>query len=181
MEAEFGFTWNETPATVDNGHVAGSPQSGTHHRRAHSDNAFRLSDLDELINFDPFDFDLLDVPSPFRDPPNDVVAPPAPPVPVEESNGQNSGPTGPPVGHLRSLSVDSDFFADGVGLTGAAENVAGKDFAGEKPATNVAIQAEPPAGNDAPRKALTPQQLAELSRTDPRRARRLIRCFFYLC
>lgn len=74
-----------------------TPKRGSLHRRSHSDTAFRLPNLDDLLLFDPSDLDLSALPS--------------------------VGPTDPSPrssAHFRSLSVDSDFF-DGLSSADKAE------------------------------------------------------------
>ncbi|XP_050235055.1 transcription factor VIP1 [Mercurialis annua] len=179
-----------------------TPQRGSHHRRAHSDTSFRF---DDLLLFDPSDLDLsaLDLPTPTPSPGGGGgrVAP----VPVDSgsvsddsaashSQSQSSGASlkPRPINHLRSLSVDSDFF-DGLGLT---SNGGGDEkFGGKRAAAAVAtpsavnrhrhslsmdgsstslFEVDSVMGDDGVKKAMAPEKLAELALIDPRRAKRIL-------
>lgn len=164
------------------------PPRGAHHRRAHSDTTFRF---DDLLLFDPSDLDLscLDLPDSSSNP----SLPPVTPVPAESSD--DSSCNGPPRSilnnprHIRSLSVDSDFF-DGLGLTGPAisggagdEKFGGKRGAGEKRvhhrhsnsmdgSTTASFDVESLMAVDGVKKTMAPDRLAELALIDPKRAKR---------
>eukprot|EP00257_Ricinus_communis_P024037 XP_015584177.1 transcription factor VIP1 [Ricinus communis] len=182
-----------------------TPQRGSHHRRAHSDTSFRF---DDLLLFDPSDLDLsaLDLPTPT--PPRGGGSGSGgggggAPMTVDSgsvsddsaaSHSQNSG--GPnlkpkPINHLRSLSVDSDFF-DGLGLggdekfggkaAGAAGAAAG---AGEKRVHHHRHSLSMDGSStssfevdsvmiDGVKKAMPPDRLAELALIDPKRAKRIL-------
>ncbi|TYJ45697.1 hypothetical protein E1A91_A02G073800v1 [Gossypium mustelinum] len=166
------------------------PPRGAHHRRAHSDTTFRF---DDLLLFDPSDLDLscLDLPDSSSNP----SLPPVAPVPAESSD--DSSCNGPPRStlnnprHIRSLSVDSDFF-DGLGLTGPAisggagdEKFGGKRGAGEKRvhhrhsnsmdgSTTASFDVESLMAVDGVKKTMAPDRLAELALIDPKRAKRIL-------
>ncbi|XP_022749795.1 transcription factor VIP1-like [Durio zibethinus] len=171
------------------------PPRGIHHRRAHSDTTFRF---DDLLLFDPSDLDLssLDLPPSSSNP----TPPPVIPVPADSSDDSSSN--GHPSrsshtnprhisSHLRSLSVDSDFF-DGLGLTGPAisggagdEKFGGKGGVGEKRVhhrhsnsmdalTTASFEAECLMTVDGVKKAMAPDRLAELALIDPKRAKRIL-------
>ncbi|XP_021284567.1 transcription factor VIP1 [Herrania umbratica] len=170
------------------------PPRGAHHRRAHSDTTFRF---DDLLLFDPSDLDLtsLDLPASSSNP----APPPVIPVPADSSDDSSSN--GPPrsshsnprhiSSHLRSLSVDSDFF-DGLGLTGPAisggagdEKFGGKGGVGEKRvhhrhsnsmdgSTTASFEIESLMAVDGIKKAMAPDRLAELALIDPKRAKRIL-------
>ncbi|KAJ7974068.1 Transcription factor like [Quillaja saponaria] len=169
-----------------------TPQRGSHHRRARSDNTFRFPNLDDLLMFDPSDFDLSNLPSPT---PYIASTPLGVPMAMEssskssnESGGPNSNPrqVGTPLGHLRSLSVDSDFF-DGLNLNDA-DGVGGDKFegksAGEKRVGHhrhslsmdgsSSFEADSSMGIDGVKKAMGPDKLAELALMDPKRAKRIL-------
>lgn len=162
---------------------------GIHHRRAHSDTSFRF---DDFLLFDPSDLDLssLDLPSPNPTPPRSV------PVPLDSSDDSSSNshgqkqqkqsqnpPKPKPINHLRSLSVDSDFF-DSLGLTspasgGGAGNSAavGGGGGGDKRSYHRhsnsmdGFEVESILG-DGVKKAMDRDRLAELALIDPKRAKR---------
>ncbi|XVF64353.1 hypothetical protein PTKIN_Ptkin09bG0162600 [Pterospermum kingtungense] len=169
------------------------PPRGAHHRRALSDTTFRF---DDLLLFDPSDLDIssLDLPS------NPTPPPPLIPVPADSSDDSSSnGPLPPPPpppprhisSHLRSLSVDSDFF-DGLGLTGSAisggageEKLGGKGVVGEKRvhhrhsnsmdgSITASFEVESLMAVDGVKKAMAPDRLAELALIDPKRAKRIL-------
>ncbi|XWS21773.1 hypothetical protein CRYUN_Cryun30bG0083500 [Craigia yunnanensis] len=169
------------------------PPRGTHHRRALSDTSFRF---DDLLLFDPSDLDLssLDLPPSSSNP----TPPPVISLPADSSDDSSSN--GPPrsshnnprhiSSHLRSLSVDSDFF-DGLGLTGPAisggagdEKFGGKEGVGEKrvhhrhsnsmDGSTTASFEESLMDVDGVKKAMAPDRLAELALIDPKRAKRIL-------
>ncbi|KAE8684518.1 Transcription factor VIP1 [Hibiscus syriacus] len=167
------------------------PPRGAHHRRAHSDTTFRF---DDLLLFDPSDLDLsfLDLP-PFSSNP---TPPHVIPVPTDSSDDSSSSGH-PPFSshgnprhissHLRSLSVDSDFF-EGLGLAGPAisggagdENFGGKAGVGEKRAhhrhsnsMDGSFEALSLMAVDGVKTAMAPDRLAELALIDPKRAKRIL-------
>ncbi|KAJ6685246.1 BASIC-LEUCINE ZIPPER (BZIP) TRANSCRIPTION FACTOR FAMILY PROTEIN-RELATED [Salix purpurea] len=174
------------PMTVDIEQMPETPYRGSHHRRAHSDTSFRF---DDLLLLDASDFDLSsldDLPTPNT---TSTRPPPAAPMAVDSlsddstSNCQNQKPK--PVNHLRSLSMDSDFF-DGLGLGaagGADEKFDGKAVAGEKRAANPHHRHSYSMDGsfevdsimiDGVKKAMAPDRLAELSLIDPKRAKRIL-------
>lgn len=183
------------PMTVDIEQMPDTPQRGSHHRRAHSDTSFRF---DDLLLFDPSDLDLssLDLPTPTA--PRGAAAPMAVDSSDDStSNGVGGQPTShkpKPINHLRSLSVDSDFF-DGLGLTagGGDEKFGGKAVAtaaaaGEKrvhhrhsismDGSSLASFEAESLMVDGVKKAMAPDRLAELSLIDPKRAKRFDSFFF---
>ncbi|XVE95688.1 hypothetical protein REPUB_Repub02eG0120300 [Reevesia pubescens] len=166
------------------------PPRGVHHRRAHSDTTFRF---DDLLLFDPSDLDLssLDLPASSSNP----TPPPVIPVPADSSddsssNGHSRSSHCNPrhiSAHLRSLSVDSDFF-DGLGLTGPAisggagdEKFGGKGGVGQKKvhhrhsnSMDGSLEIESLMAVDDVKKAMAPDRLAELALIDPKRAKRIL-------
>lgn len=187
-------------STVDIERMPETPQRGSHHRRAHSDTSFRMPNFDDLLLFDPSDLDISNLPSPLPQPDaNTNVAgasygtPMAVDSPSDESNGQNSRArqVNPPIGHLRSLSVDSDFFdglglgAGGGGAAGGEEKFGGKSGGGERRvghhrhsnsmdgSTTTSFEAESSMMMmEGVKKAMAPDKLAELALIDPKRAKR---------
>ncbi|KAH9691680.1 transcription factor VIP1 [Citrus sinensis] len=176
---------------VDIDDMPETPQHrGIHHRRAHSDTSFRF---DDFLLFDPSDLDLsaLDLPSPNPTPPRGV------PMALDSSEDSSSNshgqkqqkqsqnpPKPKPINHLRSLSVDSDFF-DSLGLTspasggGAGNSAAGAGGGGEKRSYHRhsnsmdGFEVESILG-DGVKKAVDRDRLAELALIDPKRAKRIL-------
>ncbi|XP_028763844.1 transcription factor VIP1 [Neltuma alba] len=193
------------PMTVDLEQMPDTPQRGSHHRRAHSDNSFRIANFDELLLFDPSDLDISNLPSPAlpsatgTNPSPFAAAATAPSSgfpaamdfaskPSEESNCRNSRsrPAGSPVGHIRSLSMDSDFF-NGLGLTGGVDGdkLGGKGVEERRVghhrhsnsmdgSSSLSFEADSSMDIDGVKKAMAPDKLAELALVDPKRARRIL-------
>ncbi|KAK7315221.1 hypothetical protein VNO77_33758 [Canavalia gladiata] len=172
------------PGTVD---IERMPERGSHHRRSHSDTSFRFAaNFDDLLLFDPSDLDISNLPSPLPLP--SPVASGVVPMTVDsDESGGRPRLAGPPSGgHLRSLSVDSDFF-DGLGFAGGAdEKVAGKS-ASERRAghhrhsnsmdgsSTTSFEADSSMVMiDGVKKAMAPDKLAELALIDPKRAKRIL-------
>lgn len=169
-----------------------TPKRGSHHRRAHSDTSFRFPNLDDLLLFDASDLDLTSLPSPSPSP-----SPVGLDHPSKSSSDEFSGPTTRPSttrpsassgapAHIRSLSVDSDFF-DGLGF-GSGETAA-KEAVGEKRGgrhghsnsvdgfCTASFEVDSVGGLlgvDAVKKAMAPDRLAELALIDPKRAKRIL-------
>uniref|UniRef100_A0A2P2KIQ6 Uncharacterized protein MANES_02G178100 n=2 Tax=Rhizophora mucronata TaxID=61149 RepID=A0A2P2KIQ6_RHIMU len=181
------------PMVVDLEQMPDTPQRGSHHRRAHSDTSFRF---DDLLLFDPSDLDLssFDLPTPTPPPLGAAMAVDSPAVSEDSTSngslGSNQKPK--PIKHMRSLSVDSNFF-DGLSLSD------------DKPGGKAAATATAPAGEkksggdgsrhrhsnsmdgsssslfelhsliaDGVKKAMAPDRLAELALIDPKRAKRIL-------
>ncbi|OWM85052.1 hypothetical protein CDL15_Pgr027839 [Punica granatum] len=171
--------------------MADTPQQRRpHHRRAHSDTTFRHLD-DDLLLFDPSDFDLssLDLLPPATPTPPRVPTSPAPHDSSDDGSSSNPRPRpSQPVGHFRSLSVDSDFF-EGLGLTltgGGDEKFGGgkqpptpqgekrsyhrhsNSMDGSLSSATALFDVE----SDGAKKAMAADKLAELALIDPKRAKR---------
>ncbi|KAI4352968.1 hypothetical protein L6164_007169 [Bauhinia variegata] len=198
MDSEFVGKPPPPAAAMDIEQMPEVPQRGSHHRRAHSDTSFRgIANFDDLLLFDPSDLDISNLHSPAHMSDNTATARHGAPVAVDsasksadESNVQNSGPrpVAPSLGHLRSLSVDSEFF-DGLGWTGVdgigGDKNGGKS-AGEKRvvhhrhsnsmdgSSTVSFEADSSMVIDGIKKAMAPDKLAELALIDPRRAKRIL-------
>lgn len=187
------------PMRIDLDEMPETPQHrGIHHRRAHSDTSFRF---DDLLLFDPSDLDLssLDLlPSPNPTPPRvqtmSVDSSDDSTSNWDQNNNNNNSqssqtpPKPKPINHLRSLSVDSDFF-DSLSLTAAAGASGGKSAAvaevgggGEKRSYHrhsnsmdgsiaTSFEIESVIG-DGVKKAMDRDRLAELALIDPKRAKR---------
>ncbi|KAG8378116.1 hypothetical protein BUALT_Bualt08G0104700 [Buddleja alternifolia] len=159
------------PGRTDLDQMPDTPTRGALHRRAHSETFFRFPDLDDIL--------LDDVVSDFNmDFPQTPVGPPPPPA----AQPNKSGETKPmAMAHLRSLSVDADFF-DGLGLdtpppTAAAAAAAeagpgprhrhSNSMDGYSSATSSEV-------DSTAKKAMAADRLAELALIDPKRAKRIL-------
>ncbi|XP_076899111.1 transcription factor VIP1-like [Bidens hawaiensis] len=164
MVTELGLnrepTWDKALHYEDKQHftydflLPSDEPAGTHHRRAHSETLFRFSsdDLDDVVA--DFNFASLDLPTLSSDAiipttttggdssgeSSDVVKSTASRPPVNNNNNNN---------HVRSLSVDADFF-------------------NEFDADSVLMMV------DNSKKALAPDKLADLALIDPKRAKRIL-------
>ncbi|KAJ8762899.1 hypothetical protein K2173_023028 [Erythroxylum novogranatense] len=165
------------PMTADIEQMSDTPPSrGSHHRRAHSDTAFRF---DDLLLFDPSDLDLssfdLPTPTPPRGAPMALDSPS-----VSEDSTSNGKPK--PIAHFRSLSVDSSFFdglADGGKMTPTGATAAGEKRVFHRHSnsmdgsTTMSFEVDSVMG-DGVKKAMAPDKLAELALMDPKRAKRIL-------
>ncbi|CAN0921541.1 Transcription factor VIP1 [Linum grandiflorum] len=183
------------PLTDDIDQMPEAPQRGWHHRRAHSDTSFRF---DDLLLFDPSDLDLSSLDFPNAAPPRGTpMAVDSPSISDDStSNGCAAAPPpnprAKPINHLRSLSVDSDFF-DGFGLGYGEEkpgdkgiSAAGTGGGGERrvhhrhsssmdgSSCSASFEADSSFLDDGMKKAMAPDRLAELSLIDPKRAKRIL-------
>ncbi|KAL1198782.1 Transcription factor VIP1 [Cardamine amara subsp. amara] len=92
----------------------------SHHRRARSDTFFTGESIDDILLFDPSDvdfssLDFLTAPPPPQQQPQTLASPMTVDSPPEETSSNGLPPK--PLGrHVRSFSVDSDFFDD-LGIT----------------------------------------------------------------
>ncbi|KAL8171926.1 hypothetical protein V2J09_023730 [Rumex salicifolius] len=189
MNPEFSANSGAGPfSPIDIDQIPETPQRGSHHRRAHSETFFRLPD--DLL-FD-VDFPALDFPT------TNAASRGALDMPMtvdscrsDESSSDNKGAVGrppPPAGHLRSLSVDADFFE---GLTFGAPTFGADGRSAEAPAPAGGRRAGLHRRNssmDGPassfeedslmdgllKKAMAPEKLAELALMDPKRAKRIL-------
>ncbi|MFS7952908.1 putative transcription factor bZIP family [Helianthus anomalus] len=149
-----------------------TPTRPPHHRRTQSETFLPFADEDILLDdvVADFNFASIDLPTLSGDPP----------APTSTENSSEREPAGrKPVGygnHLRSLSMDSDFF-DELGFGSAAgdggsrhrhsnsmDGSAATSFEGDSVLMLV----------DNSKKALAPDKLAELSLIDPKRAKRIL-------
>ncbi|CAL1363046.1 unnamed protein product [Linum trigynum] len=177
-----------------------TPQRGYHHRRAHSDTSFRF---DDLLLFDPSDLDLssLDLPTPTPPRRGAPMAIDSPPLSEDSTSTGPAPPPNPrakPINHLRSLSVDSDFF-DGFALGSGYgdEKLGGKGMGigagggggggGERrvhhrhsnsmDGSSCSASFEGDSylmTDDGIKKSMAPDRLAELALIDPKRAKRIL-------
>ncbi|KAJ4967503.1 hypothetical protein NE237_019352 [Protea cynaroides] len=194
MEAQFtsSAAGNAFSGRIDIDQMPETPQRVSHHRRAQSETFFRFPDD---ILFDPdMDFNLsaLDIPSLSEDTTttttdnnNDGGVPMTVDSTIgDKGKGRLAGGT-----HLRSLSVDADFF-DGLGFQpspvggdgggGEAEKFGGKNGVPEKRMHRHSSSMDGSSSSfelettDSIKKALGPDKLAELALIDPKRAKRIL-------
>ncbi|KAL0365967.1 UNVERIFIED_CONTAM: Transcription factor VIP1 [Sesamum radiatum] len=155
------FAGKPIPADLDQ--MPDTPTRRAQHRRAHSDTFFRFPDLDDIL--------LDDVVADFN-----LDLPPTPPSLLSNAPPPPAKPDGArPGAHLRSLSMDADFF-EGLGLDGpaaAAEVGAGprhkhsNSMDGYSSATSSEVDSNQ-------KKAMAADRLAELALIDPKRAKRIL-------
>ncbi|XP_022975012.1 transcription factor VIP1-like [Cucurbita maxima] len=178
-------------AAMDIEQMPENPYRGSHHRRSHSDTSFRFPNLDELLFFDPSELDLSMLSSP-SSPPSCGAA-----MVVDSSDSKFSDdavrPKPEPIvsgsfgGHLRSLSVDSDFLQnlDLGGDSGEIDSLATKTPVSEhRPVrhrhslsmdgSSSSLEANSSLAIDGVKKAMDPERLAELALIDPKRAKRIL-------
>ncbi|BFG40731.1 hypothetical protein CerSpe_270050 [Prunus speciosa] len=196
MDLNNNFTGASRPSPTssnDMEQMSETPQRGSHHRRAHSDTSFRIPNFDDLLLFDPSDLDLSCLPSPTLLPrssnpvtldSDDSSGPPNPFSSSKPGGPTSSGSTAA-AAHLRSLSVDSDFF-DGLGL-GAGGDSGREALGGQRSGAHhrhsnsmdgsftPSFEADSPViVVDGIKKSIAPERLAELSLIDPKRAKRIL-------
>lgn len=188
-----------------------SPQrGGPHHRRALSDTTFRFSgdeDDDFLFDIDNFNLSSLDLIPPSPSPPQLAASMPVDSSRSDESSGDNrSSSTSsrlpqpynnnnsniPVAAHLRSLSVDADFFDGlsfgggaagggaggiGIGIEGGERKVGmhrrTSSMDGGSSSSSMMFEGESMLV-DGVKKAMPPERLAELALIDPKRAKRIL-------
>lgn len=177
------------PATLD---LDRMPERGSHHRRSHSDTSFRFAaNFDDLLLFDASDLDISTLPSPLPLPSPGASGTVPIPVDSDESGGRPRPAGAPTGGHLRSLSVGSDFF-DGYGFGGSEERSGGGKDGGERRvghhrhsnsmdgSSTTSFEADSAMMIDGVKKAMAPDKLAELALIDPKRAKRFFSFFMFV-
>ncbi|KAM1210709.1 hypothetical protein ACFX13_002579 [Malus domestica] len=187
----FGAAAGPFPTFNDMEQMSETPQRGSHHRRAHSDTSFRTPNFDDLLLFDPSDLDLSCLASPNLPPrgsdsdniamflESDDSSGGQPPNPFSSTSKPtaSSGSTAT-AAHLRSLSVDSDFF-DGLGLGDSGRELTGgqrsRSHRHSISMDGSSIEADSSVITlNGFKKSIAPERLAELSLTDPKRAKRIL-------
>lgn len=172
------------PTTVD---LERMPERGSHHRRSHSDTSFRFAaTFDDLLMFDPSDLDISNLPLPSHSGGETGGGGGGPmAVDSDESGGRPSAAAGPHASHLRSLSVDSDFF-DSIGFSGGGEEKINGKCGGERRVSHhrhsnsmdgsstTSFEADSLMMLDGVKKSMAPDKLAELALIDPKRAKRIL-------
>ncbi|KAI9078638.1 hypothetical protein K1719_039387 [Acacia pycnantha] len=177
-----------TPA-LEVGQRFGTPQVEFHHCSAPSGSNSRVTSYDDLARFDPFDIDFIDSPPLLPDATVDPTIAFSP----EELGYLNPGPSMPEGslgGHIQNWSMDSDlmdYIEDSEGFAGASEDLGRNDALSANPvvhqvqgvcmdgSTNtVSTETEQPLANEAVKKAMPNEKLAELAVVDPKRAKRII-------
>ncbi|CAJ1953081.1 unnamed protein product [Sphenostylis stenocarpa] len=171
------------PAAVD---LDRMPERGSHHRRSHSDTSFRFAgNFDDLLLFDASDLDISTLPSPLPLPSPGASGAVPMTVDFDESGGRPRQAGPPAGGHMKSLSVGSDFF-DGVGFGGGGDLSGGGKGDGERRvghhrhsnsmdgSSTTSFEADSSMMMDGVKKAMAPDKLAELALIDPKRAKRIL-------
>ncbi|KAL6511954.1 hypothetical protein OROGR_021551 [Orobanche gracilis] len=139
-----------------------------HHRRAHSETVFRFPNLDDML----LDGVLADLNLDFSET-TPCLLPGGPPTPLTQPNN-TSEPN--PMAHLRSLSVDADFF-DGLGLDGgpppfsaaAARPGHKRSSSMDEDSSGTSYELDSSA-----KKAMAADRIAELALIDPQKAKRIL-------
>ncbi|KEH25832.1 putative transcription factor bZIP family [Medicago truncatula] len=154
------FTRKPPPVIIDLETMP--PSRGTHHRRSHSDTTFRFAaNFDDLLTFDPSDFDISNLP---------LLSPDAVPMDSDESIGKSASEGR----HLRSLSVDSEFF-DGLGFGGEGEKVEERKVSRHRYSSSMdGSEMGLFEVGDGVKKSMPAEKLAELALIDPKRAKRIL-------
>ncbi|KAK6115053.1 hypothetical protein DH2020_007322 [Rehmannia glutinosa] len=158
------------PGRTDLDQMPDTPTRRAHHRRAQSETFFRFPDLDDIL-LDGVLGDLnLDVSEP---------APsflPSGPPPFDQPSKINESK---PMAHLRSLSVDADFF-EGLGWDGGPPpvSVAAEMGSGLRHKRSNSMDDNSSANSSEvdsyAKKAMAADRLAELALIDPKRAKRIL-------
>ncbi|KAL8515126.1 hypothetical protein ACS0TY_014001 [Phlomoides rotata] len=144
------------PGRIDLDQMPETPTRAAHHRRAQSETFFRFPDLDDMLVDSIF---------------GDLVLPDEPPPQPDRRNDTKTA-----ANHLRSLSVDADFF-DGLNLDESQPVAAevgprprhrhSNSMDGYSSATSFEV-------DDYAKKAMAKDKLAELALIDPKRAKRIL-------
>ncbi|KAM1481883.1 hypothetical protein ACFXTO_034257 [Malus domestica] len=191
----FGAASRPSPtSSTDMEQMSETPQRGSHHRRAHSDTSFRIPNFDDLLLFDPSDLDLSCLPSPTLLPRGGNSSNNNIPMSLDSDDSSEGQPPNPfsstpkpaassgstaTAAHLRSLSVDSDFF-DGLGLGDSGREVSGGQRSGSHHRHSSSMDGSSFDADSSVmtlngfKKSVAPERLAELSLIDPKRAKRIL-------
>ncbi|KAH6824093.1 hypothetical protein C2S53_004059 [Perilla frutescens var. hirtella] len=169
MEPKFGKPMPSSPYAPGRADLEQMPDTPTrvaHHRRAHSETFFRFPDLDDIL----VDGVLADLNLELPQTPQPSVYPAPPPPQPKKSDGAK------PLAHLRSLSVDADFF-EGLVLDGPPPPAAeggrrprhrhSNSMDGYSSTTSSEV-------DSVAKKAMAAERLAELALIDPKRAKRIL-------
>ncbi|GER47875.1 basic-leucine zipper transcription factor family protein [Striga asiatica] len=157
------------PGRADLDQMPDTPTRRVHHRRAQSETFFRFDDFDDML-LDGVLADLsIDV---TENNPSLLPAGPPPPPPVAQP--KNNGEV-KPMAHLRSLSVDADFF-DGLGLDGGPPAAAASSGQRHKRSSSMDENSSGTSyeAESGAKKAMAADRLAELALIDPKRAKRIL-------
>ncbi|GFP80176.1 transcription factor vip1 [Phtheirospermum japonicum] len=157
------------PGWTDIDQMPDTPTRRAQHRRAHSETFFRFPDLDDILIDDVVsDINLELPPTPPPLPPNG----PPPLAQPSKTNGTRLE------AHVRSLSMDTDFF-EGLGFDGQPSPAAAEvgppgprhrhsnSMDGYSSATSSEV-------DSSVKKAMAAEKLAELALIDPKRAKRIL-------
>ncbi|KAL3840098.1 hypothetical protein ACJIZ3_024689 [Penstemon smallii] len=160
------------PTRTDLDQMPDTPTRGSHHRRALSETFFRFPDFDSVLLDDVMSDLNLDLP------PTPPSLFPSGPPPQQQAQSRKAQDTRAPA-HLRSLSVDADFF-DGLMLDGPFSAQAPAEVgpsSGQRHRRSNSVDGYSSATSsevDPTRKAMAADRLAELSLIDPKRAKRIL-------
>ncbi|KAL1543715.1 transcription factor VIP1-like [Salvia divinorum] len=149
------------PARADLDQISDAPSRVPFHRRAHSETVFRFPDLDDIL----IDGVLADLN--LETPPSMRAATPPPPKQQKRSDG---------LAHLRSLSVDADFF-EGLVLDGPPSAEAPPPVPRHRHTNSMDEYSSATSSCEVDsnaKKAVAADRLAELALIDPKRAKRIL-------
>ncbi|CAA0831645.1 Transcription factor VIP1 [Striga hermonthica] len=158
------------PGRADLDQMPDTPTRRAHHRRAQSETFFRFDDFDDML----LDGVLADLSIDFTENNPSLLPggplPPPPPVAQPRNNGEVK-----PMAHLRSLSVDADFF-DGLGLDGGPPAAAASSGQRHKRSSSMDENSSGTSyeAESGAKKAMAADRLAELALIDPKRAKRIL-------
>ncbi|XP_057795495.1 transcription factor VIP1-like [Salvia miltiorrhiza] len=146
------------PGRADLDQISDAPARVAFHRRAHSETFFRFPDLDDIL----VDGVLADLN--LETPPSMHAAAPPPQQQPKRSDG---------LAHLRSLSVDADFF-EGLVLDGPPSAEAGPRHRHSNSMDGYSSTTSSCEVDSNAKKAIAADRLAELALIDPKRAKRIL-------
>ncbi|KAG6432542.1 hypothetical protein SASPL_104122 [Salvia splendens] len=153
------------PGRADLDQISDVPTRVPFHRRAHSETFFRFPDLDDIL----VDGVLADLN--LETPPSMQAAVTAPPPPQQQQQKRSDG-----LAHLRSLSVDADFF-EGLVLDGPPSAEAAPPRPRHRHSNSMDEYSSATSSCEVDsnaKKSVASDRLAELALIDPKRAKRIL-------